>query len=477
MTLPKFEDVTILVVGDLMLDKYWHGATNRISPEAPVPVVHVQDIDERAGGAANVALNLKSLGCKTLLLGMVGNDQAGHVLEKSLCDADVDCHIQRVADQLTITKLRVMGRNQQLIRLDFEQDFSHISKQALLKQFEMLLPKSDVIIFSDYGKGTLTAIKEMISLAKRYEKRVFVDPKSTDFYCYRNATIITPNLKEFKQVVGDCQTDTELATKAQSLIAQYNLQALLVTRGEEGMSLIMPTLPPVHLKAHSSEVYDVSGAGDTVISVLAASIAAGCDFQIASEIANTAAGIVVRKSGVATVTIPELRRALKRYQGCDLGILSEEDVLVAIEDARAHGEKIVMTNGCFDILHAGHITYLEEAKSLGDRLIVAVNSDASVQLLKGNARPVNKLEDRMKILCALRCVDWVVSFREETPERLITRILPDVLVKGGDYQIPDIAGSQQVLANGGAVKILSFVEGYSTTSLIQKMKEEEICLS
>ncbi|MBA2654532.1 MAG: bifunctional D-glycero-beta-D-manno-heptose-7-phosphate kinase/D-glycero-beta-D-manno-heptose 1-phosphate adenylyltransferase HldE [Gammaproteobacteria bacterium] len=472
--IPKYEDITILVVGDIMLDRYWHGATNRISPEAPVPVVHVQNIEERPGGAANVALNLKSLGCKVKLLGIIGNDSAGNSLEVALSNAGIDCHLQRVPELPTITKLRVIGRNQQLIRLDFEQEFHYVEKDSLNKAFQGFLAEVDAVIFSDYGKGTLVAVANMIQAARRAKKFIFVDPKSTDFTCYQNATLITPNLKEFQQVVGHCHSEAEIVKKAQLLINQHNLEGLLVTRGEDGMSLILKDALPVHLRAHAREVYDVSGAGDTVISVLAASIASGCDFETSSILANLAAGIVVKKLGVATVSIPELRRTLQRKHGSDSGILHEDDLIIAIEDARAHGEKIVMTNGCFDVLHAGHITYLEEARSLGNRLIVAINDDNSVKQLKGNNRPINTLQDRMILISALRCVDWVVSFSEDTPERLITRVLPDILVKGGDYSIPDIAGSKQVLENGGEVKILSFVEGYSSTATIKRM-EESIC--
>ncbi len=476
MKIPKFEEITVLVVGDMMLDRYWYGATNRISPEAPVPVVHVDEIDDRPGGAANVAFNLSSLGCKTIALGIIGNDSAGEILETSLVRAKVNTHLQRVSNRPTITKLRVMGRNQQLIRLDFEQDFDAIAKDGLFKDFKYFLSTADAVIFSDYGKGSLAAIREMIEFARKLNKPIFIDPKSNDFNRYRDATIITPNFKEFTEIVGPCQSEADLVKKSRQLIEQYNLQALLVTRGEEGMSLVHPTAPPLHLKAHASEVYDVSGAGDTVISVLAATIASGADFETASFLANVAAGIVVRKSGVATISVPELRRALKRYHGSEFGILSEEDLIFAIEDARAHGEKIIMTNGCFDILHSGHINYLEEAKSLGNRLLVAVNDDHSVSQLKGSDRPINKLQDRMILLSALRCVDWVVPFSECTPERLISRVLPDILVKGGDYRLDDIAGSQHVLAAGGVVKLLKFVTGYSTTGLIEKVRGETLCM-
>lgn len=475
ISIPKYDHLNILVVGDIMLDRYWEGPTNRVSPEAPVPVVQVQVVDERPGGAGNVALNLRRMGCNVILVGMIGNDSAGHSLENCLVKEGIECHFQRVPDRPTITKLRVLGRNQQLIRLDFEQDFNSIAKDTLTATFEQQLNRADVVIFSDYGKGCTALMRQLIDKASNAGKLTFVDPKNKDFSYYQSATIITPNYKEFEEVVGPCHSEEEIVSKAKLLIAQHHLDAILVTRGEEGMSLIRPHEEALHLKAHASEVYDVSGAGDTVISVLAASVAAGLDFASASALANIAAGIVVTKLGVAPISVPELRRSVQRYHGCHLGILSEDDLIVAIADAHAHGEKVVMTNGCFDILHAGHITYLEEAKSLGDRLIVAVNDDQSVAMLKGPHRPINPLIARMKLLSALRCVDWVVAFSEQTPQRLISRVLPDILVKGGDYQIPEIAGSKEVLANGGEVKILSFVDGHSTTSMIQRIKGDEVC--
>jgi D-beta-D-heptose 7-phosphate kinase/D-beta-D-heptose 1-phosphate adenosyltransferase len=437
--------------------------------------VHVQDVDERPGGAGNVALNLKGLGCRVILIGMIGDDEAGKSLESSLMESGVECYLQRVPDQPTITKLRVFGRNQQLIRLDFEQSFHQTDKSELLAAFQQQLPTADAVVFSDYSKGVFPVMGEMIRAAKTQSKLTFVDPKNKDLSHYQMATLLTPNLKEFEQAVGPCHSESEIVDQANKLIAEHGLQGLLVTRGADGMSLIHSQHPPLHLKAHSSEVYDVSGAGDTVISVLAATIAAGYDPMTAAKLANLAAGVVVRKVGVAPITIPELRRSLQQFHGCDRGVLSEEQLLLAVADARAHGEKIVMTNGCFDLLHAGHIAYLEEAANLGDRLIIAVNSDESVAGLKGPERPINPLDHRMTLLSALRCVDWVVPFTETTPERLISRILPDVLVKGGDYQVHEIAGSQQVMENGGAVRILSFVPGHSTSETIQRIRGEELC--
>lgn len=477
ISIPKYDDLTILVVGDVMLDRYYHGSTDRISPEAPVQVVHINDVSESPGGAGNVALNLRGLGCKVILLGLVGQDDAGLSLEACLKKQGVDTYLQQVPDRPTITKLRVLSRHQQLIRLDFERDFYDVEKDTLLARFKECLLGCHVVIFSDYGKGILSIIKKMISIASENGKLTFVDPKNKDFSYYRNSTMLTPNLKEFEEVVGRCNSEGDIVTKAQLLMAQHNVKGLLVTRGEDGLSLISKSEAPFHLRAHASEVYDVSGAGDTVISVLAASIAAGLDFVTSSVLANLAASVVVRKLGVSPISIPELRRTLQRYHHCDVGMLHEDDLVIAVQDAKVHGEKIVMTNGCFDLLHPGHITYLEEAKSLGDRLIVAVNDDDSVRRLKGDDRPLNPLKDRMKLLASLRCVDWVVSFSEDTPERILNRIMPNILVKGGDYQISQIAGAQKVFENGGDVKLLSFVEGHSTSSLIQKIRGDEKCMS
>ncbi len=470
--IPAFDKVRVLVVGDVMLDRYWHGGTSRISPEAPVPVVNINGIDERAGGAGNVALNLAALGCHVTLFSLVGDDANAISLQQKLENAAVECRFQVVPNTPTITKLRVIDRNQQLIRLDFEQRFDQQKTREILKDFRQQLSHADAVILSDYGKGTLAGSQDLIAAAKQAGVPVLIDPKSSDFNNYRGATIITPNMKEFEAVVGTCHGDVDIANKGLAIIKKYNLTALLVTRGEHGMTLLSEKSAPIHLPTRAREVYDVTGAGDTVIAVLAATIAAGKDFATASILANTAAGIVVQKLGAATVSIPELRRAVQRQHNSELGILSEEELLITVADARAHGETIVMTNGCFDIIHPGHIKYLEEAKELGKRLIVAINDDASVSRLKGTERPVNSLAHRMTVVAALRSVDWVVSFSEDTPERLINRVLPDILVKGGDYKADQIAGAKQVMANGGCVKILSFVEGHSTANIIKKIQRE-----
>jgi len=469
--LPAFESARVLVAGDVMLDRYWHGVTSRVSPEAPVPVVNVNEIEERAGGAGNVALNVSSLGCQVGLLGVVGKDEAADSLRHLLKMKNVDCHFQVAPDYPTVTKLRVISQQQQLIRLDFEQEQGLVDHSSFYDTYQLELDRVGSVILSDYGKGSLEDCRELISMARYAQLPVLVDPKGTDFSRYAGATLITPNRKEFEAVVGAVATDDELIEKAYSLIEQYDIYAILVTRGAEGMSLICRDQEPLHIAAEFREVYDVTGAGDTVIAVAAAALAAGTELAAAIELANTAAGITVGKLGAASATVPELRRALHSYDDFNERIMSEEVLLQVAEDAYAHNETVVMTNGCFDVLHAGHIAYLEEAKRLGDRLIVAVNDDDSVRRLKGDDRPVNCLQQRMQVLAGLSAVDWVVPFCEDTPQRLISKVLPDILAKGGDYTVDEVVGGKEVIANGGDVRILQFVEGISTTDTIDRIKE------
>ena len=473
MQLPNYATARVLVVGDLMLDRYWHGTTSRISPEAPVPVVHVKDNEQRAGGAGNVALNIAALGAKASLLGFVGEDEPAQALQALLSAAGVLCLFEAIADFPTITKLRVMSRHQQLIRLDFEDGFHAVNTDRLLHSFHAELMQSQVVVLSDYGKGTLNQVQSFIKLAKQLHKPVLVDPKGNDFSIYQHATLITPNLNEFEAVVGRCSDQQQIVERGLNLINTHHLEALLVTRGEHGMTLLSQDQPPLHLPTHAREVFDVTGAGDTVISVLAASLAAKKTLAEATQLANIGAGIVVGKLGTATVNTQELSTALHGNRAQQQGVCQLDTLLNQLKAAKLAGEKIVATNGCFDILHPGHVRYLQQARTLGDRLVVLVNSDASVQRLKGPQRPVNKLDHRMEMLAALDCVDWVVEFEQDTPKEVIDQLLPDILVKGGDYtDITSIAGHESVLANGGEVKILSFIEGHSTTSIIQTIKDK-----
>ena len=474
MQLPEFNNAHVLVFGDVMLDRYWHGATSRISPEAPVPVVHVDTIEERAGGAGNVALNIAALGVETTLLGFCGRDEAGASLKAALSAVGVHALLEPLAECKTITKLRVISRHQQLIRLDFEDDFYSVSSTALMDQFSSLLERVDVVVLSDYGKGTLQAVEQLIELARRADKPVLIDPKGNDFSIYHGATVITPNFSEFEAVVGRCGNDQQIVDRGMALLQQQALEALLVTRGEQGMTLLTRTEPPLHLPTRARDVYDVTGAGDTVISVLAAALAAGKALSDATALANLAAGLVVGKLGTASITSEELGDAQCGLPSHHRGVAGLEQLLERLNGARKAGEKIVATNGCFDILHPGHIHYLQQARELGDRLVVLVNSDDSVRRLKGNDRPVNPLSARMTMLAALESVDWVIPFGDDTPRDLICQILPDILVKGGDYaDVTQIAGYDCVVANGGEVKVLGFVDGFSTSNLIRSIKGDE----
>lgn len=470
VTLPDFRQAGVLVVGDVMLDRYWYGPTSRISPEAPVPVVKVDTIEERPGGAANVAMNIAALGAGSRLVGLTGIDDAARALNAKLNEVNVQCDFVSVATHPTITKLRVLSRNQQLIRLDFEEGFDNVDPEPMIERIQQALPKIGALVLSDYAKGALVHVQSMIQTAKAAGVPVLIDPKGTDFARYRGATLLTPNLSEFEAVAGRCRDEDDLVARGMQLMADLDLSALLVTRSEQGMTLLQPGQTPLHLPTQAQEVYDVTGAGDTVIGVLAAALAAGNPLEEACFLANAAAGVVVGKLGTSTVTPIELENAVRGRAETGFGAMDEAQLKAAVAQARQRGERIVMTNGCFDILHAGHVSYLANARKLGDRLIVAVNSDASTQRLKGPTRPVNPLMQRMIVLGALEAVDWVVPFEEDTPQRLIAEILPDILVKGGDYKPEEIAGSKEVWDNGGEVKVLNFEDGCSTTNIINTIK-------
>jgi D-beta-D-heptose 7-phosphate kinase/D-beta-D-heptose 1-phosphate adenosyltransferase len=369
----------------------------------------------------------------------------------------------------TTTKTRVQSRGQQLIRLDREEQGASGS-DALLSSLQKALKSTSAVVLSDYGKGALAKVSAMIGLCRKASIPVFVDPKGSDFERYRGATVLTPNRSEFESVAGVCESDDDLVARARAMISELELGALLVTRSEKGMLLIEASDEPVFLSTRAREVFDVTGAGDTVIAVLAGALASGESMAAAAALSNLAAGLVVRKIGVASVSPSEIRAALHQRGQGGRGLVAEVELAAMVSDAKLQNETIVMTNGCFDFLHAGHVAYLEEAKSLGDRLIVAVNDDESVRRLKGDDRPINELQDRMAVLAGLAAVDWVVPFSEDTPARLIQIMLPDVLVKGGDYRTDDIAGAKDVLKNGGEVRVLAFREGHSSSNIIDKLR-------
>jgi len=471
LEMPPFQQATALVVGDVMLDRYWHGKASRISPEAPVPVVKVSGNDDRPGGAANVALNIAALGAAATLVGIIGQDEAGDELTRRMTAAGVLCHFQTSSSAPTITKLRVISQNQQLLRVDFEEPFASADVASLQQRAIDVMAASQVLILSDYGKGTLGQTQTLIQAARERAIPVVVDPKGHDFGKYRGATVITPNLSEFEAVVGPCGNEEELISKGQALRENLDLDAILITRGERGMTLLQAARPVLHLPAQAREVFDVTGAGDTVVSVLAAALAAGQSMESGMALANLAAGLVVAKLGTAAISGPELRRAIQLQEGTGRGVMTAEQLATVVEDARAHGERIVFTNGCFDIIHAGHVGYLEDARKQGDRLIVAINDDDSVHRLKGSGRPINPVQRRMAVLAGLSAVDWVVSFPEDTPEALLQLLRPDVLVKGGDYSVDTVVGGEFVSSYGGDVRVLAFLDNCSTSAIVEKMKQ------
>ena len=474
---PDFSNANVLVLGDVMLDKYWHGSTERISPEAPVPVVHVTQEEVRPGGAANVALNIAKLKANVSVMGVIGNDSEGETLKSALNKNKVNCQLSKIDGLPTITKLRVLSRNQQLIRMDFEQlnndsennqGVDALAAFSLLDSFAKNIKSAGAVVLSDYGKGVLNNIQQYIQCAKQNNVPVLIDPKHQDFSIYAGATLITPNLKEFELAAGKAQSNDDLVDKATQLLAKHNIQAILITRSEKGMTLVQQGQQAIHIPTQARDVFDVTGAGDTVISTLATALASGLSLQQAMVLSNLAAGIVVAKIGTATASPQEITDAIQNSSRSIHGVVSESECISKVKQAQQEGKKVVMTNGCFDLLHPGHVSYLKEAKSLGDYLVVAVNADGSVTRLKGQQRPVNKLAHRMTMLAALDGVDWVVPFDEDTPQRLICQVKPDVLVKGGDYKVDEVAGNECA----GETQILSFVEGFSTSNMINKILGE-----
>jgi D-beta-D-heptose 7-phosphate kinase/D-beta-D-heptose 1-phosphate adenosyltransferase len=470
INIPDFSRAHVVVAGDVMLDRYLFGSTGRISPEAPVPVVHVQESDDRPGGAANVAVNLASLGVSTRLVGVVGEDLAADSLESMLARHGIACKFARTKDRPTITKTRVQSRGQQLIRLD-EENATAMPGDAMVKALGQSIEGAGTVVLSDYGKGSLAEIGGLISVCREAGIPALVDPKGSDFSKYRGASLITPNQSEFETVAGACESDDELVRRARQMIDDLGLVALLITRSEKGMLLLEAGAEPVFLSTQAREVYDVTGAGDTVIATLAGALASGQDLRSAAALANVAAGLVVRKIGVASVTPGEISASLHQRGQGGRGLLDADELQAMVAESHDRDERVIMTNGCFDVLHAGHVAYLEEAKSLGDRLVVAVNDDDSVRRLKGDSRPINALEDRLLVLAGLAAVDWVVPFSEDTPAALIAKVLPDVLVKGGDYTPEEIAGAKEVLQNGGEVRVLSYRDGHSSSRIIDRLHD------
>ncbi len=469
---PDYSKAQVLVSGDLMLDRYWYGDSTRISPEAPIPVVHIQRTEERAGGAANVAMNLAALGASPRLMGIIGADEAGARLSQLLAAAGISHHFLNSAEHPTVLKLRVLNRQQQSIRLDFEERFPQEESAQLLAHTLEQLPEARVLVLSDYAKGSLQHCPALIAAAREANIPVLVDPKGRDFAPYRGASVVTPNFQEFEALAGACPTERDIALRGLSMLRRYELQALLITRGAQGMTLLLADGGVRHFSARSHEVFDVTGAGDTVIAALAAGCAKDLALEDAAELANIAAGLAVRKRGTATVTQKEIWDALAAQPDNPPGMLAPQELPALGRRIRQRGERLVMTNGCFDILHAGHLAFLEEARKQGDQLLVALNDDASVRRLKGRERPVNPLAQRLRALAELQCVDWVVGFGEDTPEALLELVQPDILVKGGDYSsLEEVVGAPIVQAYGGEVRLLAHHPQHSTRGIVAARKE------
>lgn len=480
----NFSDCTITVIGDVMLDVYFMGAVKRLSPEAPVPIVKVKTKTRTLGGAGNVALNLAGLGCNPILMGIRGNDHPGNKLSAILKQNRIQDHVVVDPSHPTTTKTRVIGQGQQLLRLD-EEKFWNAPQEAqtqLIDQFKKNVLVSSAVIISDYGKGALRGeiVPQVISLCHEKEIPVFVDPKGKNWDRYRDATAITPNTPEI-ELISDQTIDgdeSKLITISKAVRKQYRFDWLLVTRGPEGMCLIGKDNSPILIPATAKEVFDVSGAGDTVIACLAAGVAAGMLFPKASALANMAAGIVVGKLGSQAIDLHELQAALhKKESGARLAsshkITTVDAAKMQVKAWQASGEKVVFTNGCFDLLHPGHIHILNQSKSMGDRLIVGVNTDSSIKKIKGPDRPIVTEQDRADVLSALGCVDLIVFFKAETPLSLIKALKPDILVKGADYSIDKVVGREIVESHGGKVSLVPLLKGYSTTGIVDKFHRHD----
>lgn len=472
----------VLVLGDVMLDRYIWGQVDRISPEAPVPVVHAARQNERPGGAANVAMNIAGLGAQAMLFGFCGDDGDGAALQQCLAGSGVEAQLTRVAGHPTTAKLRILGGKQQMLRLDTERvdGYPAGAFAELVAAVRKHLAQADAVVLSDYAKGVLTpeVCEAVIAAARERGIPVLVDPKHRNLERYRGATTICPNLGELSLATGIPTREFEQLLRAgQTLARELGVAYLTATLSEKGIAVLRPDAQFI-APAQARQVFDVSGAGDTVIATLALALAGALEIETAVQLANVAAGIVVGKVGTVPVTRDELLTSLTP----EIGLKAQEKVLglealkVRAAAWRSAGEKIVFTNGCFDLLHIGHITLLEDARREGDRLVVGINSDASVRALKGPTRPIVGERERGRILAALAAVDAVIVFDQPTPLELIVALRPDVIVKGGDYREETVVGAKEVRSWGGSVKIVPTVEGFSTTKLIAKaMAPEAVC--
>ncbi|BAM88495.1 putative bifunctional protein RfaE [Bradyrhizobium oligotrophicum S58] len=474
---------TVLCVGDLMLDEFVYGEVSRISPEAPAPVIAVQRSETNIGGAGNVARNIAALGARCIFVGLVGDDAAAAQLEAELAkETGIESVLVRDPSRPTTRKVRFVSEHfsTHMLRADWERaaPASGDIEQKLIEAILPLLARADIVLLSDYAKGVLTArvLRNVIDAARKAGKRVIVDPKSANLAIYRGASVLTPNRKEFSEATRSrAETEQEIAAAAQDAIYLADCEAILVTQSERGMTLVPRQGDSIHVPAYPVKVRDVSGAGDTVVAVLAATLAAGAVWGDALRMASAAAAVAVSKQGTASVTSAELRRKIlpHSYRAAEEKIIESDGELAArVEGWRAEGLRVGFTNGCFDILHPGHVKVLTAARAACDRLVVGLNSDASVKRLKGEARPVQDERARAEVLAALEAVDLVAIFAEDTPLRLIELVRPSVLVKGGDYTREQVVGHEVVEAGGGQVVLIDILQGHSTTALVDRARSE-----
>ena len=473
----RLAEARVLVIGDVMVDHYVTGSVSRVSDEAPVPIIHVSGERWTAGGAANVAANVAALGGRAMLVGVVGDDAAAATLADSIArGGPVESHLVADKARPTTIKTRYMGGQHQIVRVDRERPaaISKSAEDSLVASIERLAPLCNAIVLSDYAKGALTTpvIRAAVAAARKTGSALVVDPKRADWSAYKGASVITPNRKELQLATqAPCEADADCAAAAGIAIRSTG-SAILLTRSEHGMSLFRQGEAPVHLAARAREVFDVSGAGDTVAAAIAACLGAGQTLETAMQVANLAAGIVVGKRGTATASPAELLSETggNRGLGGPLGALPLAEARTLRERWRHDGLTVGFTNGCFDILHAGHVSLLRQAAAACDRLIVALNTDASVQALKGAGRPLQSEHVRAAVMAALKGVDAVILFSEATPLEVIRQLEPDVLVKGADYAEDQIVGADLVRARGGRIVRVTLVEGQSTTRVIEKSR-------
>lgn len=478
--------IHIAVIGDVILDEYWDGSVQRISPEAPVPVHHVHKVRHTAGGAANAARNISLAGGKTSLFSVCGDDEGAHILLGILKKDEVEISgVLLAKDRPTVKKTRITANNQQMLRVDWEKihPITHDQQAELLAKLKK--QKFNAILVSDYGKGALPKefLQQIFAYAKLCQIPCIVDPKGKDFLRYQGCTVMTPNLKEAKEALNldsDLDDDPTLMGEqlARRLQSQFQLQHILLTMGAKGM-LFVPKDQKlcIYKKPKAREVFDVSGAGDTVAAILSLALGASSSYDEAIYLANLAAGIAVEKWGTQAIRLEELQDAWQRDQSTSehnfstqSKIIPREKIADFVANIKPSHKRIVFTNGCFDLLHAGHLSYLQKARSLGDILVVGVNTDESITRLKGKKRPIVPLKERMELLSGMACIDYVIPFAEDTPKQLIETIIPQVLVKGADYTVENIVGADVVLANGGEVKTIELVPGLSSSKLIEKIK-------